>query len=282
MFDTHCHLQFSAFEGKVDEIVEEAFHAGITHILVPGTDIDTSKKAIDIALKYDFIYSAVGIHPHHVIEYKKENIKNKKPKKKIHYDLEVIEKLLQSKNNKIVAVGEIGLDRHVYKKTKYENYQIDDSFIALQKELFVAQLQLAKKYHKSVIIHNRETRDELLETLKEQWSHDFEGHMVFHCCEPDDLLLDFAKKHHIYIGVDGDITYRKDKQEFIKKIPPDLLVLETDAPFLLPEPFRSQKRFPNKPAYLVYIKKQIALLKGVSEKIVDDKTMENAINLFTL
>ncbi len=293
MFDTHCHLQFSAFEGKINSVVEEAFHAGVTHIVVPGTDVDTSKKAVDIALKYDFIYSAVGIHPHHVYELKVKSQKSKVNPDQIgvksHDEqvkttqiIEKIEDLLKNKNNKIVAVGEIGLDRHQYKKTKYDQYQIDEIFITLQKELFIAQLHLAKKYKKSVIIHNRETRDELLIILREQWSSDFEARMVFHCCEPDEMLLDFAKKHHIFIGVDGDITYRKDKQEFVKQIPLDLLVLETDAPFLLPESLRSQKRFPNKPAHLVMIKKYIAHILVVDEKVIEERTTENAKRLFSL
>lgn len=273
MFDTHCHLQFSAFEGKVDEIVVEAYHAGVIHMVVPGTDVETSEKGITIAQKYEHVYAAVGIHPHHVYQIKKLKLHVKK-------ELEKIEALLE--NRAVVAVGEIGLDRHAYKKTKYENYQVDDSFIDLQKELFIAQVQLAKKYKKSVIIHNRETRGELLELLFDHWTSDFEGRMVFHCCEPDGLLLDFAKKHRIFIGVDGDITYRKDKQEFIKQVPLELLVLETDAPFLLPEPFRSQKLFPNEPKYLLRIKKHIAERIGVSEKMIQEKTVENAKRLFSL
>lgn len=300
MFDTHCHLQFSAFEGRVNEIVEKALQAGVTHIVVPGTDIETSEKGSIIAQKYEHIYASVGIHPHHIYQIKNvprsgiplcgkklvpsedEELKvhNYDEKLKITKEIEKIEDLLKNKDKKIVAVGEIGLDRHQYKKTKYEHYHIDESFIALQKELFIAQLQLAKKYKKSVIIHNRETRDELLEILRDHWASDFEGHMVFHCCEPDDILLDFAIQHHVFIGIDGDITYRKDKQEFIKKVPLDLIVLETDAPFLLPEPFRTQKAYPNKPAHIPYIAKAVALLlKKDVEKLSAD-TDKNARALF--
>lgn len=273
MFDTHCHLQFAAFEGKVDDIVVAARKVGVTHMVVPGTDAETSERGIAIAQKYEHVYAAMGIHPHHAYQIKSQKLKVTEEVKKI-------EKLL--KNKEVVAVGEIGLDRHVYKKTKYEQYQIDESFIDLQKQLFIAQLQLAKKYKKSVIIHNRETRDELLEILVRHWASDFEGRMVFHCCEADDLLLDFAKKQHIFIGIDGDITYRRDKQVFIKNVPLELLVLETDAPFLLPEPLRSQKLFPNKPEHLFIIKKHLAELMGVSEKIIEEQTVENAKHLFSV
>lgn len=271
MFDTHCHLNFSAFEGKVSEVIKRANEVGVTHFVVPGTDIETSKKAVEIVDKYDHVWAAVGVHPHHIYQIQNAKIKCQKYISKI-------KNLLT--NKKVVAIGEIGLDRYVYKKTKYENYQIDEEFINLQKTFFIAQLKLAKEYRLSVIVHNRETKDELLELLNEHWDDHFRRRMVFHCCEPDEDLLKFAKEHQIFIGVDGDITYNKKKQAFIKKIPLDFLVLETDAPFLIPEPLKSQRLFPNEPKNLLFVKKLIAQLLSQNEATIDRITSENGQRLF--
>ena len=104
--------------------------------------------------------------------------------------------------------------------------------------------------------------------------------MVFHCCEADERLLEFAIKHNIYIGVDGDVTFSKSKQEFIRKVPLELLVLETDSPFLLPEPLRSQKLYPNKPSNLPIIVEIVAKLLKIDMEEITDITSSNAINLF--
>jgi TatD DNase family protein len=169
MFDTHCHLNFSAFDGILEKVIFEAKNEGVEKFVVPGTDVETSKKAIEIAKKYEGVYAAVGIHPHHVFKIKNEKIKNKNlssesegdnEKLKISKMIKAIENLLIEP--KVVAVGEIGLDRHIYQKTKYEDYKIDEEFIALQKEVFLAQLNLAKKYKKTVIIHNRQAKNDLM------------------------------------------------------------------------------------------------------------------------
>ncbi|HLC93962.1 MAG TPA: TatD family hydrolase [Patescibacteria group bacterium] len=273
MFDTHCHLQFQAFEGKVKEIIEEARRAGVYDFVVPGTDIETSQKAVEIAGSYKNVYAAVGIHPHHIYEIQSSKFK-------MQNNLEKLKLLLQQK--KVVAVGEIGLDRHAYMKTKYKEYVITDEFILLQKELFVAQLRFAKEYQKSVIIHNREAKDEMLKILENHWDPFFSGKMVFHCCEPDGDLLDFAKKNNIFIGVDGDLTYRVDKQNFVRDVPLDLLVIETDAPFLTPAPIREGQRFPNRPAHLIHLRKMLADIYGKEERYIDEVTTKNAKELFQL
>lgn len=281
MFDTHCHLQFSAFEGKVDEVIKEARDSGVEKIVVPGTDIETSQKAIEIAGRSDDVYAAAGIHPHHVYQIKNlPRAESKGEKLTIEKELGRIESLL--KKNRVVAVGEIGLDRHTYQKTRYENYAVDEDLMTTQKEFFIGQLRLAKKYKKSVIIHNREAKEDTLAVLNQEWGHYLSGRTVFHCCEPDQDLLDFAQEHHVFIGVDGDVTYRKDKQEFVKKIPLDLLVLETDSPFLIPEPLRSQKVFPNKPANLVFVKDIIASLVRQPTDTVEAITNLNSQKLFQI
>lgn len=290
MFDTHCHLNFSAFEGILEKTINEAKKAGVEKIVVPGTDVETSKKAVEIAKKYEHVFAAIGIHPHHVKEIQDAKLKSQNDSLK--FKINEVEKLLT--HPKVVAVGEIGLDRHIYQKTKYKNYQIDEEFIALQKEVFLAQLNLAKKYKKAVIIHNREAKNDLLSILTNNQSLITNNNLVFHCCEPNFDLLNFAKKHHIYIGVDGDVTYDQKKQEFVKKIPLSLLVLETDSPFLTPriEHLRGETKttsevkkekiakFPNTPKNLVLVAQKVAELKKEKVKKIIRATKKNGDRLF--
>lgn len=278
MFDTHCHLNFHCFEENVETVIRVAFDAGIKHIVVPGTDVVSSKRAIEIASSHEGVYAAVGIHPHHVFQY--QTAKEQKAGA-FDIDLAEIEKLIAHK--KVVAVGEIGLDKHYYEKTKYSEYQINSGFLTLQKEVFVRQIELAKKYGKSLILHNREAKEDFLEALGSIWDKSLEGRAVFHCCEPDDELLSHAKDHDIFIGVDGDVTYSAQKRGFAQKIPLDMLVLETDSPFLLPEPYRSypkDKKLLNTPERIKDIGLYIANLKNISAGEVFNTTSKNAQNLF--
>jgi TatD DNase family protein len=281
MFDTHCHLNFSAFEGILEKVISEAKNEGAEKFVVPGTDVETSKKAVEIAKKYEEVFAAVGIHPHHIYEVKsqKAKVKSCNLKLKINELIKKIENLL--KEEKVVAIGEIGLDRHIYKKTKYKDYKIDEEFIALQKEVFLAQLDLAKKYKKTVILHNREAKDDLLKILNTYYLL-LNTSMVFHCCEPDFDILDFAKKNHIYIGVDGDVTYDPKKQAFVKEIPLPLLVLETDSPFLTPAPLRNDQKtkFPNNPKNLILVAQKVAEIKEEKVEKIIKVTKENGERLF--
>lgn len=272
MFDTHCHLNFSRFKKNVDEVIISAQEKGIKLIVIPGTDLETSEKAISIAQTYIGLYAAVGIHPHHTFEM--NQIAD------INQELKNIELLLDKE--KVVAIGEVGLDKHIYTETKYVDYQIDDTFMNIQQDILIKQINLALTYNKSLILHNREAADDLLSLLHNHWDKKLEGKTVFHCCEPNTKLLEFAKQHSVYIGVDGDITYNQTKQEFIHQIPLNLLVLETDSPFLLPEPLRSQKLYPNTPANIPLIATFISSLlkKDVSEIV--NRTTQNASHLFRL
>jgi TatD DNase family protein len=302
LIDTHCHLNFKAFstkdrwssgpDGKVEEVIRAAKRAGVNYIVVPGTDVETSKKAVEIAEKYPEVYAAVGIHPHHVFEIFKTQVSffstvssrsagprrlSKKQKPSLYLsELKNIEKLLT--HPKVVAIGEVGIDRHIYRKTKYQDYKIEEKFIELQKEFLKEQIKLAVKYDKSLILHSREAKKDTLEVLSEPaLSKALAGKAVFHCCEPDEEILGFAIDHKIFIGVDGDITYRKDKQEFIKKVPLEMLVLETDSPFLSPD----QKSM-NEPKNIKPIAEFIAKLLNCSLDSLSKQTTENAKRLFKI
>lgn len=281
MFDTHCHLNFKAFRKELLNIIQSAKQKGVHNIVIPGTDVPTSREAIVIVNGHEGIFAAVGIHPHHVYKYLTIEANSKLTSEQmIEQDLKDIEALLSHK--KVVAIGEVGMDRHIYEHTKYEKYSIDSRFIELQKLILHRQIQLALLHNKSLILHNREAKDILLALLEESWDQRLEGRTVFHCCEPDEDLLIFAKAHKIYIGIDGDITYIPEKQQFIKNVPLDMLVLETDSPYLLPEPLRSKKLYPNKPEHLSVVSEYIAGLFGIKKEDLIKTTTINANNLFKI
>lgn len=277
--DTHCHLNFKRFNKTREQVIINSQNRRVSTFIVPGTDILSSQKAIELTIQNKSLYAAVGIHPHHIYNYiDQKNSGNKQIEELILSDLMLLEDLIQ--NKKVVAVGEIGLDTYQYETTKYVEYVVSRDFLNLQKELLIKQIALALKYKKSIILHNRETKRDLLSLLDSVWNEDMRFRTVFHCCEEDEELLTYAIKHNIYIGIDGDVTYGGGKAEFAKKIPLEQLVLETDSPYILPEPLRTQKLYPNTPANIPLIAQCIADLKGVSLEDVARVTTENARKLF--
>jgi TatD DNase family protein len=274
LFDTHCHLNFQVFDKNWKQVIVQANQEGVSSFLVPGTDLVTSKKAVLIAKEEKNAWAAVGIHPHHVFSllYEGEKSNPDVVNEQLNHLIIAIDDLL--KQEKVVAVGEVGLDRHYYQKTKYQNYRISEEFISLQKDVFIKQIELAIKHKKTLLIHNREAKNDLLPILTEFQSSLAKIPVVFHCCEADLDLLEFAKKNHFFIGVDGDVYYSKKKQEFVKVVPLELLVLETDAPFLSPE-----RKFPNHPKNLKIIAQKVAQIKGINDDELRRKVGENSERL---
>lgn len=295
-FDSHCHLNFKAFRKQVSSIVQRAREVGVTEILIPGTNYETSIRALEIASNYEKMHAAVGIHPHHVFDLYKRIEKTYQNNKKltltrdsnsvfqeetdqiISNELGLIESLIS--NPHVVAIGEAGLDRHMYRSTRYENYVINNTFLVIQKTVMKRQVQLSLKYNKSLVLHNREAREELLSTLNDVWDQSLCGKCVFHCCEAHKDLLSCARKNSIFIGVDGDISYDQNKQSFIREVPLEFLVIETDSPFILPEPYRSNKEYPNEPRHVVTVADWVARLKNIPLDEVVKQTSENAKMLF--
>ena len=274
LFDTHCHLNIDVLAGKTDDVVAMAKKNGIEKILIPGVTLDSSKSAIEISEKYEGVYAGVGIHPTDD-EKNSRTPKHQNSKERIFYYISELEKIITK--DKVLAVGEIGLDYHVRNKEEGVRSEAEKE---IQKELFIAQLKLALEYKKPVILHSRESKNDLLFVLNEYWSDSFSQKMVFHCCEPDIDLLNFAKEKNIFIGIDGDITYKPEKQEFVKIIPKELLVLETDSPFLIPEPLRSQKIYPNEPKNIRLISDYICDLLGKEREEFEKQVWENSNKLF--
>lgn len=260
MFDTHCHLNVKRFNKSRKEVITQAFNASVTHMMLPGIDLKSSLSALEIASNYPTIYAAVGIHPEKVSAQDYE------------YQLVQTDALLQTRIHEIHAIGETGLDAL---------YQ-DDAPMDKQITNLIEHIHFAKKHQKPLILHSRGTTVELLKILREQWDDSLRGNIVFHCCESDERLLTFAIENKVFIGVDGDITYDQAKQSFIENVPLDLLVLETDSPYLLPEPLKTKKAYPNIPANIAYVAKSVAETTSLPLEKIVTITTENALKLFSI
>lgn len=283
--DTHSHIQFKTFDNDRDEIIQNSLKAGVEAIVAVGTDLSSSKRAVEVAEKYRSVYAAVGIHPHHVFAFveRSETSLNLFQDKSSH-SREILHSVQENLSSlmhhpKVIAIGETGLDAHPYPTTKYPNYYVNEDFIKLQEKVFIEQIKLALQYQKTLIIHNRGMADRLIEILKQHWDPFLSGRSVFHCCEPDKKLLDFAKKYQVFIGVDGDVTYDRDKQSFIQQVPLELLVLETDSPFFVPEPLKSQGITKNTPQNITHISSFLDNFIGQNVQLM---SRNNARALFKL
>lgn len=276
--DTHCHLNFKAFENGAPKIIRRALDVDVVRFVVPGTDIATSQKARVLANENNEVYAVVGVHPHHIHNYHAETFEEA-----LQTDIEILAEMLL--DPKVLGVGEVGLDKHTYYASRHgDGMEITEDVFALQKKLFLSQVELAVNVGKSLVIHNREAKSDLVKIVSENVSlfQKMSKKTVLHCCEPDNDLLDLAKKHRFFIGVDGDVTFDPSKQDFIKEVPRELLVLETDSPYILPEPLRSQKRYPNTPASIPLIAQSVARIWGCSVFDVASTTTSNAKELFGL
>lgn len=257
MFDTHCHLYHDLLIKHLDEIINKSKKGGVEYFLVPGVNYITSEEAIEISNNFRNMFSSVGIHPTEKIE--NENIDQL---------LSKIEELVNE--NRVVAVGEIGLD--YYHKNNSEK---------VQKALFEKQLIIALKHEKSVIIHSRNSSNEVVNVLEKIGTNVFKRKLVFHCAEPEEIILNTCLKNNFYIGIDGDITFNKRKQDFIKKIPLKNIVIETDSPYLAPTfDEKKDKEKINYPYYLKFIVQKISEVKNISVEKTINQTTKNALLLF--
>lgn len=264
MFDTHCHLNFPEFENSLKTHINSARDKGVTRFLIPGTDYTSSVKAVEIANKYNGVYAAVGFHPTSDLS-----------AKRIDSNVFKLEELI-SESNRIVAIGEIGLDYY------HTSKDMEVATPNLQKEYFIKQLRLSIRLNLPVIIHNRLATYDIISSLEKLGSKHFKRNAVFHCCPADDQLLEFAIKNSIFIGIDGDSTYDIKKQEFIKRIPADLLVVETDSPNLRPMENDVRVNFPNTPSNLPIILQMVSKLKNIEFDKLQSITMDNSGKLLNI
>jgi len=253
VIDTHCHLDMVSSDKDIGEIVARAAASGVSRIITIGIDLKSSKKAIDIAEQYESVYATVGIHPHNVKELNDSS-----------YD--ELRQLCNS--NKVVGYGEIGLD--FVKQYAPQLVQI---------EHYTRQVALAKKMGLPLVIHDREAHDEIMQILQKEAPFACAG--VMHCFSGDWQLATRVLDLGFLISIPGIVTFPKAStlQKVARKIPLEKLILETDAPFLTPDPYRGRT---NMPEYMLYTAQKIADLRGITIEEVARVTTENACKLFNL
>lgn len=247
IFDSHAHYDDSKFDEDRDTLLPELYHQGVKCIVNIGADMPSSYATLELTRKYPFIYGAVGVHPHEAESMTDENL----------YELE---KLLNEP--KIVALGEIGLD-----------YYYDNSPKDIQKKRFIDQLQLAKSLKKPVIIHDRESHEDCLNIIKSEGAKEIGG--VFHCFSGSVEMAKDVLKQNFYISIPGTVTFKNARKtiEVVKFLPDDRLLVETDCPYLSPEPNRGKR---NNSLNLRFTIEKIAEIKGYSYDKVCELTYKNA------
>ncbi len=233
-FDSHSHYNDEKFDEDREQILEEIYKAGVTKVIVAGYDINSSKKAVDLSKKYKYIYAICGISPNDIAETENE----------IEQQIEQIQKIAQS--TKVVGIGEIGLDYYWNKENK-----------ELQKKAFINQIKLADKMDLPIIIHTREAVMDTIQILKENIP---KRKGVFHCCPLNIELVKEGLKLGFYISLAGPITFKNSKNadEIIQMIPLEKMLIETDSPYLAPEPNRGTR---NDSRNLKYLVEKIAQVK---------------------
>lgn len=258
--DTHCHLNLNSFKEDLSEVLDRAWEKGLERILIPGIDIETSIRAVRLAEQHENLYAAVGIHPGSANTWDNES-------------LPALQKLAQ--HPKVVAIGEIGLD-----------YYRDHSPRPMQRQVFRTLLALAREAGLPVVLHNRDSIDDLWAELTE-W-HDslvaaslplakYPG--VLHSYDGSLVVAQSAAAKGFFIGISGPVTFKNasDRQEVATGLPLDHLLIETDAPYLTPHPYRGRR---NEPAYVAYVAEKLANLHQQTLESTVQNTWENAVRLF--
>ncbi len=249
MIDTHAHINFNEYSNNFDKFINNLKSKNIEKVIIPGVEPSLFSQIINLCDKYDMLYGAIGIHPSEYLTYNSESQ----------------EKIYEyTKHKKIVAIGEIGLDYHYGFEYKKE-----------QKIIFEKQLEIASEIQIPVIIHDRDAHEDAFNIIKK---YNLKN-VVFHCFSGD---TDFALKcveNGYYIAIGGVVTFKNAimLKEAVKNIPIENMLLETDSPYLAPVPFRGKI---NSPEYLVYIAREIALIKNINSEEVEKQTTINAKRIF--
>ena len=253
LFDSHAHLQDEQFDKDREELIWKIHNEGVEKFVSAGYSLDSSKESIELSKKYDFIYSTCGISPNDIPQSEEELWKM----------LDEI-RYMTKNNEKVVAIGEIGLDYH---------WNVDNK--ELQKKAFTEQIRIANECNIPIVIH---TRDAVMDTLEILKKYEVNKKGVFHCCPLNRELVKEGLKLGFYISFAGPVTFKNSRNadEIIDMVPNDRILIETDSPYLSPEPLRGRR---NDPRNVKYIAKKLADVKGVSLEQVANITYENAINI---
>lgn len=257
-FDSHSHYNDEKFDLDREEIINKTVKEGVTKFVCAGYDVTSSKFSVKIANKHPFIYSICGISPNDVPENKDE----------VESLVNEIENIIKNDTSKrVVAVGEIGLDYYWNKDNK-----------EIQKLVFKKQIELANKYNLPIVIHTREAVQDTIQMLKEN-SVIKKG--IFHCCPLNRELVKEALKLGFYISFAGPITFKNSKnaEEVVNMVPLDRILIETDSPYLSPEPLRGRR---NDPRNVKYIAQKIAEVKGKTLEEIAKITYDNAMTIYKI
>lgn len=254
--DTHIHLDDKRYEEDLEEVLQRAQDAGVQRFVIPGADPKTLPRAVKIAEKYENIYFAIGVHPYDLNSFASLDFEQY-----IHHE-------------KCVAIGECGLDYFRLEGSEEEKEREKEQ----QKEVFIAQIQLANKYQKPLIVHIRDASRDAKEILLKYSKAELGG--VLHCYNADEELLSLGEEG-FYFGIGGVVTFKNAKKlvNVLPKIDLTKMVIETDGPYLTPVPHRGER---NEPAYTTFVVDKIAQLLDISSEDVKEIGTKNAFKLFNL
>lgn len=251
IFDTHAHYDDPVYDKDREELFRTMRSEGVGIITDIGADIESTKRAIELSESYDFIYAAAGVHPSEVYSLEEA-------------DMEFLRRATESP--KVVAIGEIGLD-----------YHYEDTVREVQKKWFIRQLELAKETKLPVVIHSRDAAQDTLDIMKAEHAEESGG--VIHCFSYGWDMAKIYLDMGFYLGIGGVVTFKNAKKlkEVVQKAPMERLVLETDAPYLAPEPYRGKR---NASHYLKYVAEEIAVLRNMTPEEVILVTEENGKRMY--
>ena len=254
IIDSHCHLDDERYNDDIDDVINRAKEQGVERFIIPGADPTTLERAVELSNKYEEVYFAVGVHP-----YDAEN-----------YDRSYLETYVS--HPKCVAIGECGLDYYRLPETEEDIWAEKK----MQKEVFIDQIEWAKELKLPLIVHIRESSADCLELLEKHAG--FEGG-VLHCYNADESLLKLSSKN-FYYGIGGVLTFKNAKKliNVYSKIPHDKLIIETDAPYLTPHPFRGKR---NEPSYTTHVASKMSELSEMEQETIELLTTTNAKRLFS-
>lgn len=250
-FDTHAHLDMEDYQADRPQVIERAMQHGFSGIITIGIDLMSSCKALALAKLYRRVWATVGVHPHDAASFKEAMLPQ-------------LEQL--ARDPLVVAVGEIGLD-----------YYRNLSPQRVQKEVFRILIGLARNVSLPVVIHDREAHNEVLNILREEKASEIGG--VFHCFSGDWEMAKKCLEMNFYLSVTGALTYKRGSvlEEVVRRAPLESLLLETDAPFLSPHPFRGKR---NEPAYAVHTAQYLAAVRGIPLEALGRTLLENTYRAF--
>lgn len=254
LIDSHCHLNFDKFAGDLPQVFQRAADAGVTRFINPSVDMLTSRDVVELAKRTPNLYAAIGFHPNDAATFQDDSI---------------AELRALSEQDKVVSIGEIGLD-----------YYWDKTPRPTQQRVFEQQLDLAKQVDLPVIIHQREAAEDTM-TILSRWAAEPHPGLVLHSFSGDVSLMERAVALGFYLGISGPLTFKnaRDLPDVVAAAPLDRLLVETDAPFLSPHPFRGKR---NEPARVRLVAEKIAQIKNVPFEEISRQLTENTIKLFRL